>query len=84
MAEVMNLVRVALVSDLGVAMVINALLESEGCFTLDSGGGHLSRSGANQGCYITVAEEDVSKAVVILQSRGFESCILIKNEGEVI
>jgi len=72
----MNLIRIALVSDMGVAMVVNSLLESEGCHVLETGGGHLARSGANQGCYIIVEDSDVEKAVDILKQSGFSDFLI--------
>jgi hypothetical protein len=72
----MNLIKIALVSDLGVAMVINSLLESEGCFVLDTGGGHLTRSGANQGCYILVKDDEVDKAIEILKQHDFADFLI--------
>lgn len=72
----MNLIKIALVSDMGVAMVINSLLASEGCNVLESGAGHLTHSGANQSCAITVADIDVEKAIAILKRQGFEDFLL--------
>jgi len=74
----MNLVKIALVSDMGVALVVNSLLESEGCHILETGGGHLARSGANQGCYIIVEDSDVEKAEGILKQRGFAEFLIEK------
>ncbi len=72
----MNLIRIAYVQDLGVAMVINSLLESEGCIIADSAVGHLSRSGANQGSFIAVADCDLEKAAAILKEHGFAEFLL--------
>ncbi|MDX8388655.1 MAG: hypothetical protein R8M46_09035 [Ghiorsea sp.] len=72
----MQLVKIALVSDMGVAMVVNSLLESEGCHVLETGSGHLARSGATQGCYIIVEDSDTDKAISILKERGFADFLI--------
>jgi len=76
----MELVKIALVSDMGVAMVINSLLASEGCNVLESGAGHLTHSGANQSCAITVEGVDVDKAIAILKRQGFEDFLVPLND----
>jgi len=72
----MNLIKIALVSDMGVAMVVNSLLESGGCKVLETGGGHLARSGATQGCYIIVEDSDADKAIDILKQSGFAEFLI--------
>ena len=69
----MSLVRIAFAPDLGVAMVIRSLLESEGIFTPDiTRGGHVSIAGADQGYYITVLDEDASRAIQLLRDNAFD------------
>jgi len=72
----MNLIKIALVPDMGVAMVINSLLVSEGCNVLETNAGHLTHIGANQNCTITVEDIDADKAVAILRQQGFENFLL--------
>jgi len=69
----MSLIRIAFSSDLGVAMVMKSLLESEGIYTRDiASGGHVSIAGADQGYYIEVVDEDAPRAFQILKENSFE------------
>lgn len=69
----MSLVRVAYSADLGIAMVMKSLLESEGIYTPDiASGGHVSIAGADQGYYIAVLEEDMLRAKQLLKENSFE------------
>jgi hypothetical protein len=68
----MALIRIAFAPDLGVALVMKSLLESEGIFTPDiASGGHVSIAGADQGYYIEVLDEDASRAIQLLRENSF-------------
>lgn len=72
----MQLKRIAFVPDLGVAMVLQSLLENHGCVVVDAGAGSLSRSGANIGGFMIVPDDDAQQAKDILQAHGFAEYII--------
>lgn len=73
----MTLIRVAYSADMGVALVMKSLLESEGINTLDiASGGHVSIAGADQGYYIEVLAEDATAAIKLLRDNSFARFLL--------
>jgi hypothetical protein len=69
----MSMIRVAYSPDLGIALVMRSLLESEGIFSPDiASGGHVSIAGADQGYYIAVLDDDVPRAIQLLKDNSFE------------
>lgn len=68
----MGLIRIAFAPDLGVAMVMKSLLDSEGIYTPDiASGGHVSIAGADQGYFIAVLGEDTARAIQLLRENSF-------------
>lgn len=73
----MAYLRVAFASDMGVALVIRSVLESEGIDVQDvSNSGHVSLAGADQGFYISVREEQAEDAVTRLKEHELDNHLL--------
>jgi len=73
-----TLIRVAYSPDLGIALVIRSLLESDGIYSPDiASGGHVSIAGADQGYYIEVLDEDVSRAIQLLKENSFDKYLTV-------
>lgn len=73
----MSFRKVAYASDMGVAMVIYSLLDSEGFDVLDfSNSSHISLAGADQGFYISVYEDQADAAIASLKEHELSTHLL--------
>lgn len=77
----MGYCRIAYTPDIGIAAVVNALLQSEGINVRDiSIGAHVSIAGADQGYFVEVMAMQVDEAVRLMAANDFSHLLLTASD----